>query len=99
MYSGNLLLIDIYNLKCVSKIKASIHFGSTSMYHKQEIFGGGKYWRICGNSPNFYPPNVLVLPYPHIQLSSPIFYHPKVKEMCIRQNFTPPNISCIRYLL
>ena len=29
------------------------------------IFGGGKYWeiwQICGNFPNFYPPNVLVLP-------------------------------------
>ena len=34
-------------------------------YHTQEIFGGGKYWRIWrirGNSPNFYPPNVLVVP-------------------------------------
>ena len=27
-----------------------------------EIFGGGKYWQICGNSSHFYPPNVLVLP-------------------------------------
>ena len=34
-------------------------------YHAQEIFGGGKYWQIWqihADSPNFYPPNVLVLP-------------------------------------
>ena len=37
----------------------------TFNYRTWEIFGWGKYWRIwqiCGNLPNFYPPNVLVLP-------------------------------------
>ena len=72
------------------------------MYHTREIFGGGKYWRIWqirGDLPNYYPSNVLVLPSKQLaKVSSPIFYHPKVKEMCIRQYFTPPNISRIRYM-
>ena len=44
----------------------------------------------CRDSPNFYPPNVLVLPSKQLaKVSSSIFYHPKVKEMCMRQYFTP----------
>ena len=59
-------------------------------YRTRETFGGGKYWRIRGNPPNFYPPNVAC--------KSKFAYHPKVKKMCIRQYFTPPNISRVRYL-
>ena len=64
----------------------------THIYCMREIFGGRKYWRIWqirGNPPNFYPPNVLVLPSKYLaKVSSPIFYHPKVKKMC--QYFPPP---------
>ena len=52
-------------------------------YRTREIFEGEKYWRIRGNSPNFYPPNILVVPPKQLaKVSSPLFYHPNVKEMC-----------------
>ena len=63
------------------------------MYCMWEIFGGGKYWRIWrihGNLPNFYPPNVLVLPSKQLaKVSSPMFYHPKVKENVYLPIFCP----------
>ena len=94
-------IIQARGLQGCSSMRVSyIHLCANQLqYRTREIFGGGKYWRIRGNSPNFYPPNVLVLPSKQLaKVSSPIFYHPKVEEMCIRQYFNPPNISCVRYV-
>ena len=52
----------ISNVTAVNTINRRDVFVCT-YYRTREIFGGGKYWRIWrirGNSPNFYPPNVLV---------------------------------------
>ena len=70
--------------------------------HYKLLYAGnirrGQIWQTRGNLPNFYPPNILVLPSNYlVKVSSPIFYHLKVKEMCIRQYFAPPNISRVRY--
>ena len=60
-----------------------------------EMFGTGKNWRIVSHSPKFFSPiftNVYALTVAY----SPNFSSPIASTCIVRQNFSLPNIPCVR---
>ena len=74
-----------------------------SLYHTWENFGAGKFWRIwqmVSNLPKFSPPMFInARVFNKLPTNLPNFSSPKTLEPLVRQNFSPPKFSHVRYPL